>query len=318
MSTPNFPISPFYTAISLGYVNGSFVADRLFPRVPVGSREFKYFAFTAGQRYDFPPTLLSRKGEPNEVEFTGTWTPAFVDDHGLQDIVPQYDIDAARGTPVDPMGVATEGLTELIGLAREKRVADMITTAASYPAANKITLSGNDQWSAVHADSDPFADVTTGLAAINGGGNGVVGVTSEAVWNKLRVHPLIVGALAPTVPAANQRSTPMSTGAVSELFGIDEIIVVKTKINTAAYGQAQVLSNMYGKFFALLANRTGASLRGTQSTFGLTGEWGNRVTRTVFDPLKGLRGSQRVIVGESVKETVIDYTAGYLISAAIA
>ena len=115
---------------------------------------------SSGDRFQFPPTLLGRKGEPNEVETSVTRATSSVDDYGLDDVVPQADIDAARGTPYNPLAAAVELVTGLLLLDREKRVADLVTTAASYARTNKITLASNDQWSVTHADSDPYADIT--------------------------------------------------------------------------------------------------------------------------------------------------------------
>ena len=59
----------------------------------------------------------------------------------------------------------TEGLTDLIALRREVRVAALVFAAANYATANKVQLAGNDQWSVVHADSNPIPDITAGLDA---------------------------------------------------------------------------------------------------------------------------------------------------------
>ena len=47
-------------------------------------------------------------------------------------------------------------------------------------------------------------------------------------------------------------------------------------------------------------------------TFGYTAQFKDRVSGSIVDPDIGLRGGQRVRVGESVKELVVAKDAGYL------
>lgn len=312
-----FPVNTIYTAITLGYRNEKYIADLVLPRIPVTSRDFGYHTVASGDRFHFPPTLLGRKGEPNEVETSVTRATSSVDDYGLDDVVPQADIDAARGTPYNPLAAAAELVTSLLLLDREKRVADIVNTATPYASANKITLASNDQWSVTHADSDPYADIQTAIAQIRGGAN-TIGVTSQAVFNVLKVHAKIVAAVKPFVPADAQRSTNLSAAQIAEHLNLKAIYVGDARINTAAPGQTQTLGNVWGKFFAVINQNPIESLLGNTSTFGATASFGTRVAGTIPEPKKGLRGSTRVRAGESLKELVIDYTQGYLISGAIA
>jgi hypothetical protein len=312
-----FPVNTIYTAITLGYRNLNYIADRVLPRVGVANRDFGYMTVNSVDRFQFPPTLVGRKGEPNEVETSATRATSSVDDHGLDDVVPQADIDSARGTNFNPMAAAVALVTGLILLAREKRVADIVNTAAPYASTNKITLASNDQWSVTHADSDPYADIQTAIAAIRGGEN-LYGVTSKAVFNVLKVHAKVVGSLAPFVPSDAQRSTNLSAQQVAEHFNLKGLLIGDSLINTAQMGQTEVLAPVWGKFFAVLNINPVESLLGDNSTFGATAEFGSRVAGTIPEPRKGLRGSTRVRAGESLKELVIDYSQGYLISGAIA
>ena len=54
------------------------------------------------------------------------------------------------------------------------------------------------------------------------------------------------------------------------------------------------------------------------TTFGLTGQWGDRVSGSIADPNIGLRGGQRVRVGESVKELVTAPDLGFFFENAVA
>jgi hypothetical protein len=53
-------------------------------------------------------------------------------------------------------------------------------------------------------------------------------------------------------------------------------------------------------------------------TFGFTAQWQGRVAGSDPEPARGLRGSTRVRVGESVKELCIADKCGYFIQNAVA
>ena len=306
-----FPIQQELTAIALAYSNRSYIADLVLPRVPVGSREFKWLQFNRDELFTVPETMVGRKGVPNEVQFGATEVAGFVKDYGLDDLVPNEDLSAAPAG-YDPLGRAVEGTSELIALDREKRVADLVFNTATYPAANRATLSGTSQWSD-YTNSDPYSAI---MAARDGMlmpfNTGVIG---RLAWSKLRVHPKITAALAPSATGntgtSNAQGAPATLQAVADLLELDQILVGESWINTAKPGQTASLSRVWGKHMALLHINPIASIRGNAISFGYTAEYGNRVSGSIPEPKVGLRGAQRVRVGESVNEIVAASDVGY-------
>ncbi len=306
-----FPIQQELTAIALAYSNRSYIADLVLPRVPVGSREFKWLQFNRDEMFTVPETMVGRKGVPNEVQFGATEVAGFVKDYGLDDLVPNEDLSAAPAG-YDPLGRAVEGTSELIALDREKRVADLVFNTATYPAANRATLSGTSQWSD-YTNSDPYSAI---MAARDGMlmpfNTGVIG---RLAWSKLRVHPKITAALAPSATGntgtSNAQGAPATLQAVADLLELDQILVGESWINTAKPGQTASLSRVWGKHMALLHINPIASIRGNAISFGYTAEYGNRVSGSIPEPKVGLRGAQRVRVGESVNEIVAASDVGY-------
>ena len=306
-----FPIQQELTAIALAYSNRSYIADLVLPRVPVGSREFKWLQFNRDEMFTVPETMVGRKGVPNEVQFGATEVAGFVKDYGLDDLVPNEDLSAAPAG-YDPLGRAVEGTSELIALDREKRVADLVFNTATYPAANRATLSGTSQWSD-YTNSDPYSAI---MAARDGMlmpfNTGVIG---RLAWSKLRVHPKITAALAPSATGntgtSNAQGAPATLQAVADLLELDQILVGESWINTAKPGQTASLSRVWGKHMALLHINPIASIRGNAISFGYTAEYGSRVSGSIPEPKVGLRGAQRVRVGESVNEIVAASDVGY-------
>ncbi|MGH8568783.1 MAG: phage capsid protein [Gammaproteobacteria bacterium] len=309
MATAPFPVQPYLTAIAIAYRNPVLIADEVLPRVPVGVQDFKYLKHNLADGFTIPDTKVGRRAKPNEVEFQATETSASTQDYGLDDPVPQADIDNAPPN-YDPLMRATEGVTDLILLDREKRTADLVFDAAQYATANKTTLSGLSQWSDF-TNSDPIAAILNALDGTVMRPN--IAVLGQAVYTKLRTHPKVVQAFYGN--AATAGVVPREF--LAQLLEFDAVLVGQGWLNTAKKGQAVSLARVWGKHCALLyRDRLADANRGV--TFGFTAEWGGRVAGSQSDPDIGLRGGQRVRVGESVKELLTANDLGYLFTNAVA
>lgn len=309
MANAPFPIQPELTQIALAYKNPQYIADMVLPRVGVGKQEFKYLSHTKAENYTIPDTTVGRKGRPNEVEFTATEVDSSTIDYGLEVGVPFSDIENA---PVNynPLGRNVEGLAELMLLDREKRVADYVFTAGNYGSSNKETLAGNDQWSD-YTNSDPIKKI---MAALDAGfvrpNHMVIGQTA---WTALRQHPKIM-------KATNKNSGDAGIAArqaIAELFELQDIYVGQGRYNSAKPGQTA----SYGRLWTdscLLFYKNPTAMPNMGVTFGLTAQWGGRVAMQWEDRNIGLRGGQRVRVGESVKELIMASDCAYLFSDCVA
>lgn len=312
-----FPLQTELTAIALAYKNSAYIADLVLPRVPVGTRSFKWLQFTRDEMFSIPQTQVGRKGMPTEVQFSGTESSSFVNDYGLDDIIPMEDLENAP-PGYNPEGRAVEGIAELIMLDREKRVADLLFTLGTYPAANRTTLSGTGQWS--DTTSDPYSAIMTAVDGMLMRPNTMV--IGRQVWSKLRVHPKITAALAPSsvgnTPNSSANGAPANTQAVAQLLELDNIYVGDAWYNSAKPGQTSSLTRLWGKNAALIHQNPAASARGNIITFGFTAQWGSRVAGRIEEPRIGLRGGNRVRAGESVRELVTASDVGYFFQNAVA
>lgn len=309
MSKAPFPIDPELLPVAVAYRNSRLIADRVLPYVTVGKAEFKYWKYVLEEGFTLPDTKVGRKSVPNEVEFTAQELTDSVDSHALDDFVPYEDIENAPANH-DPRAQAVVNTMDLILLGREKRTADLVFNAASYNAANKVTLAGTDQWSDF-ANSDPIDDIMTGLDACLMRPN--VGVFGAEVWTKLRQHPAVVKA----VNANSGDSGVAARQAVAELFELEEIVVGPSLLNTAKKGQAPSLSRVWGKHASFIYRNEAATTQGGL-TFGFTARFGSRIAGSIEDKKRGIVGGQTVRSGERVKEKIIADRAGYFIQNAIA
>ena len=300
-----YPNDPRLTGIAIAFRNRDMIADLVMPRVGVAKTTFKWHEYDFAEGITLPITIVGRKGRPTEVEFTAEERTGGTEDHALDDVVPNDDVDDAP-PGIDPLGQATEGLTNLILLSREVRVATAISTPGNWN--HTATLTGTDQFD--DPASDPGAIIMDAMETPLVRPN--VGVTSQAVYNKLRRHPKIVSAL------NNSGSTNgmVSKQQLADYFELDDLIVGAGYYNSAKPGQTPVYTRVWGNDFALIRRAPIVSAKGEPS-WGFTAEFGTRVSKKIDEPKTGLRGAQRVRVGESTGEFVQSKEACYLIQDAI-
>ena len=310
MATRPFPINPTLTAIAIAYANPdvALIADAVLPRTPT-DQDFKYLKYNLADGFTVPDTQVGRKSTPNEVEFSATEALDKVVDHGLDDIVPNEDIEADN-QGIDPRGMAVAYLTNLVNLARERRVANLVFNTASYTAGLYSTLSGTSQWSDT-ANSDPVAAIGDMLDMPIMRPN--IAVFGQATWTKLRRHPKLVQA----VKGTSQGSGIITRQEFAELFEIQQVLVGAGFANTAKKGQTASMSRIWGKHAAFIYRDRAA---GPQAgvTFGFTAAWGNKIAGDIPEPTLGLTGSVRVRSGERVKEVISAPDLGYFVQNAVA
>lgn len=304
-----FPTEPELVAISIAYKNRTLIADSVLPRVPVGKEEFKFNKWPIGQMFILPDSKVGRKGVPNEVNFESEEQTGSTVDFGLDDVVPQKDIDNAP-MGYNPVNHSTEYLRNLILLGREVRTAALVQDPANYANANKVQLAGNDQWSD-QANSDPIGDITAALDSMVMRPNKAV--IGRAAFTKLSQHPDILKAI-----NKNDGGKGIARREeIAEIFELEEILVGEGWVNTAKKGQAANLQRVWGKHMILFhQDLTANNERGM--TFGFTAQHGDPVAGSKPDSSVGLRGATRVRNGESVKEVITANDLAYLIEDCVA
>jgi hypothetical protein len=306
MSNAPFPIQPELTAVAIAVMNKEFIADKVMPEVRVGKQEFKYLTHTTSEHFTIPDTKVGRKSAPNQVEFTATETDSSTKDYGLDDPVPQADIDNAPAN-YNPLASSVEKLTNLILLDREQRTAGVVFNASNHN--SSVTLSGTSQWTDT-TNSTPISDIQTGLDTPIIRPN--IMVIGQAAWSALRKHPSIV-------KATNRNSGDAGLAArqaVAELFELDEVIVGRAFYNSAKKGQTASYSRLWGKHCALLHRAPNPNTE--NGGWGFTARWGTRIAGATPDKNIGLRGGQLVRVGESLREVVSSTLSSYYLASVAA
>ena len=309
MAHAPIPVQQHHLSAVQAYRNSAYIAREIFPAFQVAFDNFDFPRWNQKNLFTLPATEISRRGEANETEFSGDRVAARIRDDGLRSVVPRKDIDNAP-EGLDPLGYAGEALADLLELGRERRVAEIVFGAANYPAANKTTLSGTDQW------SDPASDPVGAILA-----------ASESMLvrpNTLVVGPQVLFALK-NHPDIRERLKYVSGGSVTAamlagLFEVERVVVGEAMINAANRGKAMSLSRVWGPHAALLHVDKRFNGRSQVMTFGAIAERGARVLNHYdIDPGHcGVDGGVEVFVGEKTAECVVAPDLGYLFSAAVA
>ena len=303
-----FPIDPQLTAISLAYKNPKYIASEVLPKAAVPSESFKYRVFAKELYLTLPETEMGRKGEANEVELSYSEITASTLDYGLADVVPVKDINLGKLQNYDPQQRAVEYLTALLDLSREARCAKVVFDPNSYASGNSKVLSGAEQFS--HADSDPLKTIINSLEAPFFRPNLVV--MGREVFNVLARHPKILRTVYPNADG----NGIINASQLAAILSVDRVLVGEARLNSARKGKSNIVP-AWGKHLALLYVDSSAGTQGVP-TFGLTAEYGTRRATTSAEPKRGIDGSYRVQVAESLAELVVAPDLGYLLQNAIA
>lgn len=306
-----FPVDPVLTGIAMAFRQRGMIADDVLPRVPVGGSEFKWYKFDFAEETTLPDTRVGRRTPPNQVEFGASEETGKTVDYGLDDTIPQRDIDAAVRIKIDPRRQAVESIMKLLELDREVRVANMVTNLNNYPAAQRVTLSGTGQFSD-YTNSDPLSVLMNALDQPIMRPN--IMVIGQSAWTVLRMHPKLVAAVNGNVATAGV----VSREDLARKLEIDEILVGRALVNNARKGQTPSMARAWGKDIALHYRERVSAVSDTSVTYGFTAQYGDRVSGAWEDKdAGGLKGGVRVRSGEEVGEVICSPECGYLFKNAV-
>ena len=292
--------------VSIKYSNDTFIADSIFPVVPVIKQTGKYYIYDKSNlRID--KTARAAGSPANEVDFGVAPTGVFsCDDHAQKGFIPQEVQDQADAA-LNPLIDETEDLTEKLMLDRELNLANLITSTSNVT--QNVTLSGTSQWSD-YSNSDPIGDVRLARTTIHQNTfkkpNTIV--MSKVVFDTLCDHPQII-----------ERIKYSQLGVVTaelmcRLFQVDKILVGEAGQNTANEGQTDSLAYVWGKNAVVCYINPTVRLKSV--TFGMTLTYSKRVVIrwTDFDR----KGTYVRIGDDNYTQKIIAAGCGYLIKNATA
>lgn len=250
------------TDISVAYIqeNDNYIADKVFPMVPVVHKSDVYFVFS---KDDFLRDEAQQVADAAESAGTGfnlaeqnysckTWgVHKDVGDQVRANQDPAIDIDVTTTKFItqkqmirrDNLFVSSYMKTSVWGT-------DITGTAGGTPGSSTPPKWSDD------ANGDPFTDIAAGQQTIlqNTGLEPNVLVVGFPVYQALRKHPLVIDRVKYTMQADAKNITPDLLAAA---FDVDEVVVSKAVNNTAKEGLTGSYSFILGNN-ALLCHRASA------------------------------------------------------------
>lgn len=298
---------------AIKYGSPDFIADLVCPIKDSSKRTAKYFKYARRDMGRITDSKVTSTGLPNQRHFATTTEEYTVELHALFDYVAHSDI-AAQDAPLDLESDTVEDLTHDLLLGREKRVADLYTTAANFPTANKVTLTV--PWTD-YTLSTPIKDIQTGKRACALPAN--IMVLDEISWDTLAAHPAIISGLRNFGGAKDGLARPEE---VASYFGFENVYVGKMKYDTADPGQTESFSTVWPQGKVVIARvpkspRTKEAMLGRNFRFNGEGAE-NGVAVDLWDDRK--RGTKGGVLGIKVSmeevPKIVASDCGYLISSA--
>ena len=314
-----FPFDPIRTSVVQLYHEPGMIADRVLPLTPpLGSPAFHWFRYMLEDAFVVPDLRLGRKSRPNQVEFEGERVEDRTEHYGLEDQVPQEDIDVwdsmagrAGKENTGPSDMATLQMTRLLKLGREVRTSSLVFDSGSYEAAYQQDVAAADRFDKHgRVQGEQASDVlevieaalTRSILRPN------VGVIGQEAWSALRRHPHVLAAVNRESGAENGMALPK---AVGELLELDELLVGRSRV-AMSEGEPLQLRRAWGKHFALIYRGSmpsgkvdGGLTTSTQmQTFGFTAVYQPLSVYSRYNEGWGIKGGMEIQVRESCKEVV--------------
>jgi hypothetical protein len=239
-------IDAILTNISIAYIQdqNNFIANRVFPSIPVEKQSDRYFKYTKGDWFRDEAQLRAPA-----TESVGSGYTLSTDTYNTLVYAFHKDVDdqvrANADTPLNPDRDATTFVTQRMLLRQELDWTSSYFTTSVWDT-DVVGNTDFTRWDDYTA-SDPIEDIETGKSTIltNTGFMPNVLVLGYDVFRQLRHHPDIVDRIKYT------SSEVPAEGILSRLFGVDRVLVSRAIRNSGAEGAANSFAQIHGKNAAL-------------------------------------------------------------------
>lgn len=239
-------VDAILTNISVAYIQDqtNFIANSVFPNIPVEKQSDKYFKYTKGDWFRDEAQLRAPATESAGSGFT-----LATDNYSTRVYAFHKDVDdqvrANSDSPINPDRDATTFVTQRMLLRQEIQWSSTYFTTGVW-ATDVVGGTNFTQWSN-YATSNPIDDIEAAKSTIltSTGFMPNTLVMGYDVFRQLRHHPDVVDRIKYT------SSSVPAEGILASLFGIDRVLVTRAIKNTGAEGAADSFAMVHGKNAAL-------------------------------------------------------------------
>lgn len=259
-------INPVLTSIAQGIKQNDLVGSLLFPQVDVGMRAGNIITFGREDFMQYSGLQRAPGGATKRVQVGFSGSPFALLDYSLEGSLPietlQEGLADQNGFSIDGAQIAMAKVASIMALRLEIAQATLATTLGSYPAGNRVTLSGTSQWNDYTGVSDPAAVVETAKEVVRAatGKRPNTLVLGPVTFARLRQHPRVRDQFKHTDKSG------INIEMLKEFFGVARIAVGDAVQAT----DAGVLSDVWGKHAVLAYTETSTLADMGAPTFGYT------------------------------------------------
>lgn len=298
-------VDAILSKLSIKYRNEIFIGSMVLPEIRVQKRSNKFFVYDKKDAFSLQPTSVGPKAQPNEVGWNVSTDNYSVSDYALADYIP-LEASGNADIPLNVRVDTNEILNEWLDLDREKRIADIVFAAATYDAANKKDLSAA-KWNT--SSAAPIANIQD---AVNGcfiRANTLV--FGHDAWELFRTLDPVLDAVKSSTRMQDSPGGLAKRQEIAELFEVDHVLVGRARYNKKKKGQTPTYARVWGASVAALHVRPSPTVRSI--TFGASFSEQTKMTQTMMDYKRGVKGAEYVKVGYNCDEKIIAKDLGYLL-----
>lgn len=237
-------IDPVLSNLARGYQPPGYIANVLFPRVPVMQRGGRVITF-GYEDFMLYQTRRAPGADTKRISVGMSSDPYLLEDHSLEAGVPiELQQEAAAVAPsIDLSMVAVRKVQRAMALRMEVQAAGIARTLATYPVGNRINLSGTSQWSDWGTASDPIQVIENAKEAVRQriGVRPNTVVMGAQVFAQVRQHPKIVDRIKYT---QREIATPE---LLAMLFGVERVVVGDALSAADSTSSTPTFTDVWGK-----------------------------------------------------------------------
>lgn len=252
--------------ITVGFRPQGFIADQVFPVIPVNKETNFYYTWPREEWTRLKNSERSRGTAAKKINTTVSTDTYAVKNYALGIDVPYEDISNADEA-LDLQGNNANLIKDSLLLNWEDRLAVLAGNTANHAGSKTLTGSGYGN----QAGTDPVEDIDVGLETIRGstGYDANLMIISMPAWRRLRRHPALIEYI--RGKGDNVGGGAVTAQQVANAFEISRVLVARGIKNTAGEGEAGAYSAIWSNHLILM--HVAASPGRMTPTYGYTFQW---------------------------------------------
>lgn len=297
----NLHVNKLLSNVSVAYTNGEYIADKLFPTVPVVKDTDLFRVYD--RNFKVPETSRAPKAVAKEANFDFSTSSYILEQHALKDYV---GVDEEEQNDLGSLKVdTTEFLTDTILRRMELSMATLFTTTQW---SLNVSLAAANAFTANTTVSDPVPIFDTGATTViaNSGKTPFFGFIPRVEFVAIKNHISVLDRVKYT-------SSEVSEQMIKALVGLTELHVPTAVQDTAAEGLAVATSPFFAaKCFLGWKPASGGGVK--TPSCGYTFMSSKPRVRSWFD---NERNADAIEVEVKYQSKVVASLTGYLIAGTV-